>query len=106
MSYMISPKNLDSITLNEKDRVKSVLQNIAIILQTRKHTVPLYRDFGLAMQFLDKPMAVARSLLIAEINEAITIYEPRVNVLNVTFEIDEADPGKLIPTVEVEIIDE
>ena len=106
MSYMVSSKNLYSITLNEKDRVKSVLQNIAIILRTQKHTVPLYRDFGLAMQFLDKPMAVARSLLIAEIHETITVYEQRANVLNVTFEIDEAVPGKLIPTVEVEIIDE
>ncbi len=103
MSYMVSSKNLGSITLNENDPVRAVLQNIAIILSTRQLSVPLYRDFGLPMQFIDKPMAVARPLLIAEIKDAITEYEPRANVLNITFE-DEA-PGKLIAIVEVEITD-
>lgn len=101
MSYMVSSKNLSSITLNESDPVRAALQNIAIILSTRQLSVPLYRDFGLPMQFIDKPMAVARPLLIAEIKDAITEYEPRATVLNITFEDD--TPGKLIATVEVEI---
>ena len=101
MSYMVSSKNLGSITLNESDPVRAALQNIAIILSTRQLSVPLYRDFGLPMQFIDKPMAVARPLLIAEIKDAITEYEPRATVLNITFEDD--TPGKLIATVEVEI---
>ena len=105
MSYMVSSKNLDSITLNESDPVRSVLQNIAIILSTRQLSVPLYRDFGLPMQFIDKPMAVARPLLIAEIKDAITEFEPRANVLNIILENDLDAPGKLIATVEVEITD-
>jgi len=106
MSYIVSTKDLGSITLNETDTVKSVLQNIRIILSTRQFSVPLYREFGLPMQFLDKPMAVARSLLIAEIKDAISEYEPRANVLNITLDIDENAPGKLHATVEVEIKDE
>ena len=58
------------------------------------------------MQFLDKPIPVAKALLIAEIRDAITEFEPRANVLNVTVEIDENAPGKIHATVEVEIKDE
>lgn len=103
MSYLVSSVNLGSISLNESDPVKSVLQNIAIILSTRQLSVPLYRDFGLPMQFIDRPMAAARPLLIAEIMDAISVYEPRANVLNVLLEADPAAPGKLVATVEVEI---
>jgi phage baseplate assembly protein W len=106
MNYIISTKDLGSITLNETDTVKSVLQNIRIILSTRQFSVPLYREFGLPMQFLDKPIPVAKVLLIAEIRDAITEFEPRANVLNVTVEIDENAPGKVHATVEVEIKDE
>lgn len=101
MSYMVSSKNLDSITLNESDPVRSVLQNIAIILSTRQLSVPLYRSFGLPMRFIDKPAAIARPLMIAEIKDAIEEYEPRATVKNVTFEEDE--PGKITAIVEVEI---
>lgn len=106
MNYIISTKDLGSITLNETDTVKSVLQNIRIILSTRQFSVPLYREFGLPMQFLDKPIPVAKALLIAEIRDAITEFEPRANMLNVTVEIDENAPGKVHATVEVEIKDE
>jgi len=106
MNYFVSTKDLGSITLNERDTVKSVLQNIRIILSTRQFSVPLYREFGLPMQFVDKPSAVARSLLIAEITEAITEYEPRATVLNVTLDTDKAEPGKFVATVEVRINEE
>ncbi len=106
MSYFVSTKSPDGITLNERNSIKSVLQNIKIILVTRKLTVPLYRDFGLPMQFVDRPMAVARSLLIAEIRDAIAEYEPRAVVLNIELKADADVPGKLVATVEVDIKDE
>ncbi len=106
MSYFVSTKNMEGITLNETDTVKSVLQNIKIILMTRQFSVPLYRNFGLPMQFLDRPMAAARPLLIAEIKDAISEYEPRATVLNITLDADLNAPGKLNATVEVEIKDE
>lgn len=106
MSYFVSTMDFGSITLNENDTVKSVLQNVKIILMTHQFSVPLYRNFGLPMQFVDRPMAAARPLLIAEINDAISEYEPRATVLNVSLETDMKVPGKLIATVEVEIKDE
>lgn len=103
MSIKISSKDLSAITLNESDVVASVMQNIAIILSTRRQSVPLYRNFGLPMQFVDRPIPAAKPLLVAEITEAIAEFEPRATLLGVTFEIDESAPGVLIPTVEVEI---
>jgi len=106
MSYTINPKSLNKITLNEKNTVASVLQNIAIILSTRQQSVPLYREFGLPMRFIDKPIPVAKALLIAEIEEAISEFEPRATIKNISFEVDINVPGKLIPILEVDIVDE
>lgn len=103
MVYKVNPRDLSTITLNQNDIVSSVLQNIAIILSTRQQSIPLYRNFGLPMQFIDKPIQVARPMMIAEIQEAIMEFEPRATLLGVSFEIDDSAPGKLIPTVEVEI---
>ena len=106
MSYKVSTKDLSKITLNESDTVSAILQNIKIILSTRRQSVPLYRGFGLPMKFIDKPIPIAKTLLVSEIKEAIEEYEPRASVVDITFEVDESVPGKLIPTVEVEISDE
>lgn len=92
-----------ALTLNETDTVASVLQNVAIILATRRGTCPLYRDFGISMDFLDRPMPVAKTLAYAEIKEAIEAYEPRASVIGVTFEEQADTPGLLIPIVEVNI---
>lgn len=103
MSYYISQKDLSTIQLNEKDKTASILQNIAVILSTLQKSVPMYREFGLPMKFLDKPLPVAKSLAYAEIKEAIEEFEPRAKVLSINFEVDAAIPGKLISTVEVEL---
>jgi phage baseplate assembly protein W len=106
MNYTVSGHDISKITLNEADTVASVLQNIAIILAARQQSVPLYRDFGLPMRFLDKPANVARTIMVAEIEDAIRTYEPRARVVNITFAADENIPGKLAPTVEVMIVNE
>ena len=103
MSYLVSSKRPAKIVLNERDPVKAVLQNVKMILITRQNSIPLYRDFGLPMQFVDKPTPAAKPLMVAEIRDAIGEYEPRAKVINVTFEIDEKAPGKLIPTLEIEV---
>ncbi len=103
MSYTVTATDLTAIRFNEQETVNSVLQNIAVILSTQKGTIPLYRDFGLNMVFLDRPMPVAKVMMIAEVREAIERWEPRATVLEVSFEEDASSPGRLIPTVEVEI---
>lgn len=94
--------DLSRIALNESDTVKSVLQNVSIILRTRKGTVPMYRDFGIPHTFLDKPIPLVAPILYAEIYEAIQKYEPRAKVKRVDF-VDAGQSGRMIPTVEVEV---
>lgn len=106
MSYQVSATDLENIRLNELETVNAVLQNIALILATPKGSVPFYRDFGISNEFLDKPMPVAKVMMIGEVREAIETWEPRAAVRNVSFAQDPLEPGKLIPAVEVEIVAE
>lgn len=102
MTYTVKA-SAAAVTLNETDTVKSVLQNIAIILRTRRGSCPLYREFGLPMDFLDRPQPVAKAMAIAAIKEAVETFEPRVTVEDISFEEDANIPGILIPIVEVSI---
>ena len=103
MRYTVTAADLTEIRFNEQETVASALQNIAVILRTRKGSVPLYREFGLDMDFLDRPAPVARTMMVAGVREAVERWEPRATVTGVTFAEDAARPGLLIPTVEVEI---
>lgn len=105
MSYTVSATDLKSIQFNEKDIVKAVLQNIAVILSTPMGSVPMYREFGLDWSFLDRPTPVAKVMMVAPVREAIERWEPRATVLDVSFSDsdDPSKPGGLIPIVEVEI---
>lgn len=106
MSYTVTSSVLASITLNQSDYVSSVIQNIAIILSTRQGTVPLNREFGLPMAFLDRPINVAKVIAYKEVCEALAAYEPRATVVNIGFAGNEEDPCLLEITVEVEIENE
>lgn len=103
MSFTVSATDLGHLRFNDQETVSSVLQNIAVILSTPKGTVPQYRDFGLDNSFVDKPRPVAEVLMVAPVREAIQRWEPRAKVLDVSFSEDPAQPGVLIPTVEVDI---
>lgn len=103
MRYTASPSDMDKLRFNVTDTARSVLQNVAIILATPKGTVPMYRDFGVDMSFLDLPIPAAKVRLISEIREAVETWEPRVTVTGVRFSETDADKGVLVPIVEVEI---
>lgn len=105
MTYTVTAADLGQICLNETDHVRSVLQNIALLLATRQGTCPMYRGFGLPQRFMDKPTTVARTILYSEVKEALEIYEPRARLVRLEVEEDLSAPGKLIPTVEVDIQD-
>lgn len=103
MGYKVTP-DLKQIRLNETDEIVSILQNVAIILSTVKGTCPLYRQFGISAEYVDKPIPVAQVVMYADIKEAIEEYEPRVEVTGIDFAVSASEPGKLIPTVTVEVI--
>lgn len=106
MSYTVNATDLKNIRFNEPDMVSSVLQNIAVILATPKGSVPMYREFGLSANVLDKPTPTAKMILRAEIREAIEHWEPRAQFVGVSFTERIDQPGTLWPTVEVEIVGE
>ena len=103
-----------SVTLDTKvnfapqTEAEEIQQNIRTIISTRKGTVPLDRDFGLNYSWLDKPYLVARTLMMAEVIEAIQQYEPRANIRDVKFdnEVGDVMAGKLSPRVIYSIGDE
>lgn len=103
-SYMVTPGEGDALELGAADTVKSVLQAIRIILTTPKGTVPMYRDFGVDLEFLDMPIPAAEQRARMEIREAIELWEPRAAVKGITFSRNGAQSGKLVPTVEIEIV--
>lgn len=103
MEYTVSATDLRRIQLNEKDRTKEILRNVAVILATPKGSVPMYRSFGLDMSFLDKPVNVAKNMAVIPVREAIEEWEPRAGFKDMTLTPDPSNPGKLTFTVQIEI---
>lgn len=68
--------------LVEQDTIKSVMQNISIILTTPKGSDPHRPDFASDIwQFIDKPLtAITVGRIKAAVVEAIETWEPRVKV--------------------------
>lgn len=85
--------------------VEEVLQNLYTLLSTVKGSVPLYRDFGINGDIIDRPIPIAKSLYINEIYEAVNKYESRIEVVKVKFDESAEQEGKIIPILEVKIND-
>ncbi len=81
---------------------EEILQNVRTILATPVYSVPLDRAFGVNAELLDLPMPVSRAKLTAEIVAAIRKFEPRVEVVKVSFAGD-AIAGRLQPTVRLRL---
>lgn len=94
-----TPINLAPQTVQDE-----VLQNIKMIIENPKFSVPLNRDFGLAQEFLDKPLQAAQAMLVADVIEAVDKYEPRAEIKSVILKRGEK-PGRYVPILEVEIHD-
>lgn len=105
MAHIVKAYEPRKITLAPESVQEEVLQNIAMIVSTPQFSVPLDRGFGLAQRFVDKPIHTAQAILVSEVMDAVERYEPRAEVVSVTFEQGKT-PGSLIPVVEVNIIDE
>ena len=80
---------------------EEVIQNIKTLISTMIYTVPLDRNFGIIVNALDEPMPVAMAKLSSDIIDAISRYEPRAKVTQISFDGD--IDGKLIPRLRIEI---
>ncbi len=103
MRYQVTAADLTPLRLGERDTVRSVLQNVSLILRSVQGTCPMYRGFGVRRDLTDRPAPAVRPLLMAAVKEAVEDREPRAEVLSVSVAEDPTEPGRMIPTVEVMI---
>lgn len=101
MDYTVNSADNYTLTLAQTKETASVLQNIALLLNTKKGTMPMYREFGLPMEFVDKPIDVAETMAYLEISDAIEEFEPRAVLKDVTLRKNSS--GQIHITVEVSI---
>ena len=101
-TFFVIPDADAPINLAPKTLLEEIIQNINTILLTPKGSVPLDRDFGTSWAFLDRPTPIAQSMIVADVLDAIEGYEPRVEILEITFFTDDKT-GKVTPRLEVSI---
>ena len=73
------------MNLFETDENAEIRRNVEFLLSTYKYSCPMYRNFGLAAIFIDKPNARAESIARDEIEQAIKEYEPRAEIDEISF---------------------
>lgn len=83
---------------------REVRRCLSVLYGTRAGSVALDREFGLSWEGLDRPMEAAKAFLSAEIIAKTQRYEPRVRVLEVTWNVY-ADRGILAPKVRCELVE-
>lgn len=81
--------------------IEEILQNVNTIIGTTIYSVPLFRQFGVDVSFVDEPTPLVKAKLVAEISEKVEKYEPRVLVEEVI--IDANMDGQVIPTIKFSI---
>ena len=96
---------MSGINFSPQSPEAEVIQNVRCILSTRKGSVPFDRAFGVSWDMLDRPLPVAKAMMIAAVVEAVQEYEPRAEVRGVKFNADggAAMEGVLDPVVTIEI---
>lgn len=104
MSYTINcgENNNKNLKIAPETTTEEILQNLYVLLNTVKGTVPMYRDFGIDFDIVDKNINIAKAHIINTIYDAIKKYEPRAEIIDITFKGD-VMLGKLYPVVEVKI---
>lgn len=104
MKKYIVEGTLQEINYAPASVVLEVLQNVKTLLNTKKYTIVLDRNFGIDNSFIDKPIETAKALFRVSIIEAIRKYEPRAEVLSIEFRNSNDDLSyKITPVVEVKI---
>lgn len=94
-----------TLTLLPETAEQDITQNVYCILNTVIGSVPHLRDYGLDNSYLHQPIPAARSAFAAAIADAVSLYEPRAQVLSVDFAPDSDEQGHLFPIVEVTFLE-
>ena len=88
-TYIIDYSDIDS----------DILRCLNTLYSTRAGSQPMRRAFGIDYDgVVGYPLEVAKNKLALEIIEKTEVYEPRVNVTSVDFDVDVSN-GRLIPII-------
>lgn len=105
MITRISKDCLMTVALQPESAEEEIGQNLTALALTPRGSVPLMRDMGMDMRYIDLPAELAANLFESELVMTADEYEERAEITAVTFRTE--DGGQtLIPIVEVEIVDE
>jgi phage baseplate assembly protein W len=89
------------ISFSPASVLEEIMQNVRMIISTTAGSVPLAREFGVDFsEYVEAPVQIAKAKVTADIVKAISLYEPRAEVMEVTYSGDIAS-GQLIPTVRI-----
>jgi len=82
---------------------EAIRQSLYTLYTTAEGSVPFDREFGIKIDFLDKPDAIAQVMLSQQYYEKTMVFEPSVTIEDIQFESDLN--GTLTPKVVVSIDD-
>ena len=71
--------------LFDDNKAASLDRQLALLLSTREGSMPLDREFGISMDFIDRPPEVAKSLYTAEVTKKVARFIPSVRVKEVVW---------------------
>lgn len=80
-----------------ESEAENIRRCLTTLYSVREGEQPLDRDFGLAQDFLDQPIPIAKNILALEVIEKTRRYEKRVKVEQVEYVAGEG--GQLIPVI-------
>ena len=81
----ISPYDFQLQFTFASDKLAELDRKLALLYSTREGTMPLDREFGINMDFVDMPPEAAKSLYTAEVTEKVAKFIPTVRGQEVTW---------------------
>ena len=88
-------------SIDYSDLDNDIIRCLNTLYSTRAGSQPMRRDFGIDYEgVLGAPLEVAKNKLALEIIEKTEVYEPRVTVTSVDFDVD-VNNGRLVPIIHV-----
>lgn len=90
---------LPEIAIMPATELEEIIQNVRMILNTFRGSVPMDRGFGVPSEFVDLPVTVLRTKVAAEIITAVNKFEPRAKVRKVNFNLSDVADGVNVASV-------
>ena len=70
------------------DRQADLDRQLSLLLTTPVQTMPLDREFGLDMSFVDLPSEASKAAYVAELTEKIPLFFPSLRLQQVNWQAD------------------